>query len=349
MQYIQNIQALRGIAVLLVVLFHLLTIEKKYGGAETVLPSLLNFGMFGVDLFFVISGFVMVTVTRGKFQNIKQAIRFLYHRASRIYPTYWVYSLLVLAIYLFKPTLVNSSQGNKVDILASFLLFPSEVLPLVMVGWTLIHEVYFYIVFFLVLLLIPEKHLINAMLLWVVVIVYMNISLEMNAPLLRLVSHPLTVEFVLGCFVAILFYRTNNLILNNCLLLFMAFAGFAASVYGYNLYHLSTGYLDPQGWWRILIFGVPALVIVFCLINAERNGFVIHSLIIKIGNASYSIYLSHILTLSALGRVWSMVLSDSLWDNYIMVPSLLVLAIIVGMFSYHYVEKPLLTYSRKAV
>jgi peptidoglycan/LPS O-acetylase OafA/YrhL len=121
---IQNIQALRGIAVLAVVLFHFLYIEEKYGGSETLLPDVLQFGMIGVDLFFVISGFVMVTVTRGKFQIPKQAFRFIYHRLIRIYPIYWVYSLLLLIVYFIQPTWINNAQWNQVDILASFLLLP---------------------------------------------------------------------------------------------------------------------------------------------------------------------------------------------------------------------------------
>jgi len=119
--------------------FHLVTIERKYGGSGAILPDLLQFGMFGVDLFFMVSGFVMVTVTKGKFQIPKQAVKFIYHRVARIYPSYWVYSILVLIVFLVKPTWVNNSQGNQVDILSSFLLFPSHTLPLVMVGWTLIH------------------------------------------------------------------------------------------------------------------------------------------------------------------------------------------------------------------
>ena len=121
-------------------LFHLLTIEEKYGGSETILSSLFQFGMFGVDLFFVISGFIMISVTRGKFQCYKEVLKFFYHRVVRIYPTYWVYSFLVLGVFLIKPSWVNSSQGNQgnqVDVLASFLLLPSQISPLVMVGWTL--------------------------------------------------------------------------------------------------------------------------------------------------------------------------------------------------------------------
>ncbi|MEA2116633.1 MAG: acyltransferase, partial [Thermodesulfobacteriota bacterium] len=134
---IKNIQALRGVAVLLVVFFHMVTIEKKYGGTNTLLSDYFQFGMFGVDLFFVISGFVMVTVSRGKFQQPRQAATFLYHRISRIYPMYWFYSLLVLAVFLLQPSFVNSSQFGQVNILASFLLLPQKHLPLLMVGWTL--------------------------------------------------------------------------------------------------------------------------------------------------------------------------------------------------------------------
>lgn len=347
MRKIQNIQALRGAAVLSVVLFHLITIEKKYGGTKVFLPEFFNFGMFGVDLFFVISGFVMIAVTRGKCKNAKQAIRFLYHRASRIYPTYWVYSILVLGVFLAKPSLVNSSQGNQVDILASFLLLPSEILPLVMVGWTLIHEMYFYLVFFLILLLTSEKHIFKVLLLWAAILIFFNISLDSINPFTKLILHPLTIEFISGCFLAIIFYRSSEKIMKTTLLLTTAFIGIIAAIYGHYLYQQFTGHIDPQHWWRILIFGMPALLLVFFFINAERNGFVIHSSLIKIGDASYSIYLSHILTLSAAGRIWSAFSSDSVYDNFLMVPALFILVIIVGMVSYRYVEKPLLTYSRR--
>lgn len=331
-----------------VVLFHLMTIEQKYGGTQTILPDFFNFGMFGVDLFFVISGFVMIAVTRGKFQNLKQAMRFLYHRSSRIYPTYWFYSLLVLGVFLFKPTLVNSSQGNEVNILTSFLLLPSEKLPLVMVGWTLIHEMYFYLVYFIFLLLVAEKHLIKALVSWVLVIVMVNIYFELSSPLEKVIFHPLTIEFVMGCFLGIYFFRTiNKNKTRNSLLFLAASAVFIVSIYGHNLYQSYTGHIEPQNWWRVLIFGIPAITIVFCFMSAERNGFIIHSSIVNIGDASYSIYLSHILTLSAAGRVWSEVSLDSVSDNLVILPALMILVIAVGMLSFRYIEKPLLFYCRK--
>jgi len=216
-----------------------------------------------------------------------------------------------------------------------------------MVGWTLIHEMYFYLVYFFILLFVPEKHLISALGLWTAVIVGANFSLELTSPFTALVFHPLTVEFIFGCLIAIYFFRENKKILRNDFLLLLAVVGFVASIYGQNLYHQYTGVVDVQGWWRTVIFGLPALLIVFSIINAERNGFVLSSLLVSIGGASYSIYLSHILTLSAVGRIWRIFSVDATWDNFIMIPILISAVIIVGMLSYRYVEKPFLTYSRR--
>ena len=175
----------------------------------------------------------------------------------------------------------------------------------------------------------------------------MNVYLELNNPFADLVFHPLTIEFILGCLIAINLYRKDNQIPKTRPFLAIAFVGLVISICVYSLYQYSTGNIDPEGWWRILIFGTPATIIVYCFIYAERNGFVVHSSLIKIGDASYSIYLSHILTLSAFGRIWNAFASDSLYDNYIMVPVLFILVIIIGMVSFRYIEKPLLTYSRK--
>lgn len=345
MRKIQNIQALRGIAVLLVVFSHILPIEYKYGGSITILPSFLQFGIFGVDLFFVISGFVMVTVTRGKFLIRKEAIRFIYHRVSRIYPMYWVYSLLVLVMFLLRPEWVNSSQGNQVEILSSFLLLPSSNLPLVMVGWTLIHEMYFYLVFFFMLILVSERYFLLALFLWSLGVVLINGYQQINSPIIHLISHPLTFEFIGGCFVAIIYYKNKNEI-KNSILFTMIGLGLFASFFGYVFYQNITGLATPFGWWRILMFGVPASLIVFCLMIVERNGYVVHPVLIEIGSASYSIYLSHILTLSAVGRIWGEFSTDNIFDNVLMIPILLAITLAVGITSHRIVEKPLLKISR---
>ncbi|BCG64450.1 MAG: exopolysaccharide production protein ExoZ [Methyloprofundus sp.] len=346
MTKIQNIQALRGIAVLSVTLYHLSIIEQKYGGSISILPKLLQFGMFGVDLFFIISGFVMITITRGKFQNQQQALKFIYHRIARIYPSYWVYSLLVLGVFLIQPTWVNSTQENQVDIMASFLLVPANTLPLVMVGWTLIHEMYFYLIFFILLLISAEKNIMATLIIWTAIVIILNTFVLLNNPVFKIISHPLTIEFIAGCIFAVVFYQ-KNIRFRVPILLVMAALTLALSIYGFYLYQNITEQIDPTNWWRVLVFGTPALLIVFCFIYAEKSGYILPSALIKIGDASYSIYLSHILTLSATGRVWAMFATDSISDNIIMLPVLLIIVLIVGIISYHLIEKPLLKLSHR--
>src|ERR1700737_3097284 len=91
-QHFANIQALRAVAALIVVVFHLSYIESKYFPSHFVPAILGNCGMAGVDLFFVISGFVMMTVSSGHFGRSGAASDFLLRRAVRIYPVYWFYA-----------------------------------------------------------------------------------------------------------------------------------------------------------------------------------------------------------------------------------------------------------------
>lgn len=345
---IQNIQALRGAAVLFVVFLHLFSVERKYGGLETILPDILQFGIFGVDMFFVISGFVMVTVTRGKFRDVRYAATFMYRRLSRIYPLYWVYTLLVLAVFLIQPSWVNSKQGNQVYILESFLLIPSHYLPLVMVGWTLVHEIYFYIIFSLALLLFPEKRLPLVLAGWGGIVVLGSVLFAVTNPTLRILLHPLTLEFIGGCFLAIAYHK-RVFKAKPAIFIACAVSALALSISGYYVFTAVTGTIEPLYWWRVFILGVPALVIVHCLINAERSGYLVNRYLIRIGDASYSIYLSHILSLSVVGRIWGIFSVNGLADNVVVLPIALVFVIIVGLASYSLVERPLLRLCRKIV
>ena len=132
-RYLVNIQALRGVAASLVVLSHLGVVEAKYGG-DTILPGETILGFSGVDLFFVISGFIMVHVTRGDFGAPRKAGAFLFSRFTRIYPLYWLVSLFLIVVWLRWPDMVFASATGSPDLIKSLALWPESRPPLLAVS-----------------------------------------------------------------------------------------------------------------------------------------------------------------------------------------------------------------------
>ncbi|MBK6646399.1 MAG: acyltransferase [Anaerolineales bacterium] len=194
---------------------------------------------------------------------------FLYHRVSRIYPLYWVYTTLALLVIPRPAFMGNNSQGNQVDIAASYLLLPTGLLPLVQVGWTLIHEMYFYLVFFIILAFVPEKFLAWALLLWAAGI---GISgFPMSSPLTkRWFFNPLTFEFIAGCLLAVHYHESPPLKVGGKTLAAAAVLGLVSAAFGFVRYNQSTG-LMPVNLAETLLYGIPAVVIVFCITHAEQN------------------------------------------------------------------------------
>lgn len=104
-----TVQMLRGFAASAVVLFHLLPFEQKYLTGATIMPDALVVGQAGVDIFFVISGFIVTTVSIDHAGRPLNSLDFLMRRFWRIYPTYWVYYAVLVAVYLAAPGLINHS------------------------------------------------------------------------------------------------------------------------------------------------------------------------------------------------------------------------------------------------
>lgn len=336
---ILNIQALRAVAVMLVVFSHLVPIEGKYGNNESFLSDYFSYGVSGVDLFFVISGFVMILVSR-KQQGLSPfyPLHFLYNRITRIYPLYWCYSILVLAVFLYRPEMVNSSQGNQVLIFESFLLWPQKFTPLLAVAWTLTHEMYFYIVF-TVMLWGARSHIRWYLFLWLIVVIVGNVVTgSRSSPLLRIIFHPLTLEFIAGCFVAHIIskghtgYGRVSLFVGGILLLFGT-----AGCYAYFRNSI------PDGWYRVLFFGTPCSLMVYGAVASDlRSTLRFPRWLNAIGDASYSIYLSHVLVLSFIGRVWYRFGQKGLFDNFLMITLMILFVVVYGHLSFRYIEKPMI-------
>ena len=341
---IKNIQALRGIAALLVVLFHLLAVERKYGQGVRALPDFLALGASGVDFFLVISGVALVMTSRGKFQQATYFQGFIFNRLVRIFPLYWVYSSLVLLVFVFRPQWVNAMQGHQADLFASFLLLPQVGLPLLAVGWVLIHQLFFYLSFAL-LLLAPEKYLHHLLLLWaalVIVLAFPGVSgPSFSWPLVT--YHPLALEFITGCFIGLLVLNGHR-----------PGGGWALGAgVGFwivlSLIHPRVvGPEIPAGWARVILFGVPSSLIVYGATALEaQRGFILPRILQQIGDASYSIYLSHVLVLSALGRCWAVLFIPGPRVHWPVLFFMLTMVLLWGFISARFLEQPLQEFAGK--
>lgn len=139
-----GIQAARGVAALLVVLYHtgrMVAVEQYVG--HDPFYGVFSFGHAGVDFFFVLSGFIIFFVHQSDVGRTAHIFRYAWRRVTRIYPIYWIVTLLAIGFGI---------AGHHTDlsvwrVIASLCLLPQADDPIVGVAWTLEHEVLFYGVF----------------------------------------------------------------------------------------------------------------------------------------------------------------------------------------------------------
>lgn len=341
MERLYSLQGLRGAAVLGVVLFHMTSVEFKYAAGDVLLPAFLQFFQLGVDLFFVISGFVMVIVSRGRFQNVVETQRFLFNRLSRIYPTYWLYFFITLGVYLWQPSLVNSSHGGS-NLWMSFLLLPNERVLLVMVAWSLVFELWFYLLFSAFMCL-REKSLPWLLLGWAGVIVVFNLLFNWQdySPVLKIMLHPYALEFIVGSALALFFYGPHSGRLPSSLL-WVALA--VALLLGFPLIYLS-GLYASEGLPRMVAVGLTFGALTLSLALLERRSLIkVPTFLTAVGDMSYTLYLSHLLVLGVIGRAWQMIGAwpSSPWDNVFFAVLMMTAVLCYGWVGYHFYEKPIL-------
>lgn len=348
---LDHIQALRGVAALMVVMSHLFIIEQKYS-VDQILGDWAIYGMAGVDLFFVISGFIMVYVMWDRPRGAKAAGEFLWGRASRIYPLYWIVSLVLLALWFVRPDMVFSSIDAPPDILKSFALFPHEREPLLAVGWTLVHEMYFYLVFAGIMLL-PRKALLPCLIVWLLVILAINEEPQIyNGPqgtVFSLVISPITLEFLAGAYYC-------WLLKNSALKGTGAKSGKFAEILTNIIILVSISWLIwalvkldglSDFTMRTLYLSLPLMFLVGASAERDRLGKPIWKPLVTLGDWSYALYLTHVLSLTLMGRIWAHFKSESWIDNVLVLLVMIAATIAISGLVYNYIERPIIKAARK--
>ena len=141
---ISNVEAGRGLAALLVVLYHA---DKYYFAApkywtHDAFGGLFGFGHSGVEFFFVLSGFIMLMVHQGDIGKTSRVIPFLRRRFERIYPFFWVVLAFTSAGYFLNPGTGEPLYRDPANLIQSAILIGIEPFDsVVFVSWSMWHEV----------------------------------------------------------------------------------------------------------------------------------------------------------------------------------------------------------------
>lgn len=285
-----GLQYLRGIAAMMVVTAHLSEQIARRVGGEFNLAALTS----GVDIFFVISGFVMAYSTDEG--NKLSAETFLARRLLRIAPLYWICTGFMLLVMLTVPQFTQNAQLDWPHVIKSFAfvasphpVFPDRYFPLLIPGWTINYEMFFYALFALSIWAGSRKLMPPMLAVTLILVALVTLGAILRpAGVLGFYTDPVMLEFLLGIFIAIATNRGAKL--PAVVIVPLAIAAFALLAF------------PPKAGARLLIIGLPAAVIVFALATVEVPKL---KSLLTIGDASYSLYLSHVFTASAYSQVMS--------------------------------------------
>lgn len=329
------IQVLRAFAAIFVMLYHATRHYNIKG--FSFLSNFFTTGFLGVDIFFVLSGFVIYFSSHSYFKN-KDYGSFITKRMIRIFPSFWLFLLLPLTlVFFFFPKYISLETAFEPlhYLKIFFLLF--DHLTISQVTWTLSFELYFYLLFLLLIIHKNFKYLIFVILVFSLFNFLGILNFE-NFYLKKYLFSPLLLEFFLGVLIAYLIPKINSpkpYLLTCCFLLSVVLF-YCSSYLEINQYiHLSKHN-------RVLYFGIPSFFLIFSLLLFEKfNRVYINKKLMLIGDSSYVLYLIHSIILSFANKL---ILENKFVVLNKSFSTILVCFIIIAMsvFLHTFIEKPMM-------
>jgi len=332
-QQLSGIQMLRGIAAVSVVFLHGFHRAFLVGVDTPNHGWLTTVGAVGVDLFFVISGFIMLYVSFREKSAPPQPGRFLLRRVARIYPFYWICCFGVVVLWM--AGFYKSGGFTAGTITQSIFLLPNQHL-LTTVSWTLSYEMFFYLIF--AATLVFRSRVVSALLsTFVITAVIIIASFLPDGEMTRFLSNPVMLEFCFGLLLALAWSRgvraTSVLWMVPGFLVIMAVPLFVA---------------DGRSWYewpslvRPLVWGLPAVAVLAGFLAVGPSRLPWARFCVLLGDASYAIYLTH----TFIMEVYSWLLVRTAFGELPqlpVVPVVVGLAVAVGIAAHIFIEAPIIT------
>ena len=323
---IQSLQVLRGLAAWLVVYHHYMQIFHSFNSTSSIGEFFSSRGGFGVDLFFVLSGFMMYLAAS---RPSTDGWSFFIKRLFRVFPTYWFFTFIIIIAVELIPSAFIYNQYTAYTLIQSLLFIPHEnvsglgVYPVLTVGWTLNYEVLFYSILAICLAIFKRKgiYICCALILLFPIVFYSFDNVTMSV-----IKNPKMWQFVFGMAIGYIFlkYKIIEIPLFKTGLISLIAGGIVLSgIVGYGLIHTT--------------ISASLIVIGFILINNlfnEKN--LLTQFLIKLGDYSYSTYLAHILVLGVLFNFFGS--NPSPLKEVFVIISLSLTTYIISHYSYKYIE-----------
>jgi peptidoglycan/LPS O-acetylase OafA/YrhL len=289
------------------------------GFSEPVLHNIFNIGNSGVDIFFVISGFVM---TVSNWEKKISILSFFSRRLVRIFPLYLILTLTYYSIAVIAPFLIPNINVNFSWFLSS-ITFTTSIFgykaPILGQGWTLEYEMLFYLLFSVSLIFKNNSKKLAFMFSVVLFGVLFGIS-------------TLFFEFAFGMLAGYLYKEKR----------FTNLQGLFLSLIGFSLLISNSLNLLPE-LDRVLVYGIPSFMLILGLATTKQ---IRNKILRKFGDSSYSLYLSQFFIIPLVFK-FDNVLQKLIANSTIMVIIVSVVTLIFGHFVYLLVEKPLTKLTRK--
>jgi exopolysaccharide production protein ExoZ len=315
---LKSIQHLRGYSAFGVAIFHIYPMfifDSKF----PIWPLAA-----GVDVFFVISGFIMWKISN---QRETTPLEFILNRINRIVPPYWIATLILFACVTAKPNLFPVYDPSLEHLTASLAFIPHRVgdndMPFLIQGWTLNYEMFFYAVF-TASLFVVRKHRLALITAMILALVLIGLMVPEKGPIARAYLNPLLLEFLAGIYLAVAVERK---IFVPAPLAFIIIPAAVLCIFAQ---------LGEAGQ-RAIYWGGPSAAIVWSMVSLETwKPFPNSPALMLIGSASYSIYLTH----SLAGTIYKVVagILGLPVDGPIALAFGLLSALISGIAFHHFVE-----------
>ncbi|MDR6289985.1 exopolysaccharide production protein ExoZ [Inquilinus ginsengisoli] len=342
---IVSLQILRGFAASMIVIGH-----NNYSATTLADPS-AGFPLFGwtellstgVDIFFVLSGFIMMLVAEKK----PRRSEFLASRIARVVPIYWFYTLLLVAAAIIAPSILRWTTLTPELVLKSLFFIPyhhpvdGKIQPLLAQGWTLHYEMLFYIVF-AALISLSAAARIGATLLIFAALLALPAIFGSGAAIVDFLSDTIILEFAAGMALHVV-YRRGWVTPQAAAAAAVALIAIVWGLGSGALAPLAAGYDQQQV--RFLFWGIPAVLSVFVFLSLPTPNNLIVRFLRQIGDASYTMYLCHTFIIGVMTTIWAKLgfTPGPAFTLGVVFP-----VVVVGsLVAYAVIERPLLGIARK--